>query len=110
MPDKAALAHALQDARQSLESNIEQAVHAYEAQIDGPLDLRIDLRRSQGPPENASDAERELHGAIRSLVEQFQQTPAVKQARLRVRSVTALDSDADGTAAVNVNYAYRDER
>ncbi|MDX1545721.1 MAG: hypothetical protein R3247_01965 [Rhodothermales bacterium] len=111
MPTQAdfALASSLQQARESLQSSIEQAVHAYEQQIDGPLELRLDMTNGAVAPENATAGERELYGAVRSLVEQFLQNPAVQQSGMRVRHVTAIDSDADGTAAVNVKYAYADE-
>lgn len=106
MADKEMLALSLQQARDSLESSLQQTLRIYEKETGKPLDLRLDLTKPDTLPEEASDRERNLHGTIRTLVNKFHQHPAVSESGIRVRNVTAMDSDADGTAAVNVSYEY----
>lgn len=102
------LAERLKQARENLQSNIEQAVRAFEDDHHEPIALRLDFR-SKSSAEDVSKSQRPLAETIGALVRQFQQSPEVQEAGTRVVSVTAIDSDADGTAAVNVKYAYRDE-
>ena len=102
------LAERLRQARENLQTNIEQAVRAFEDENHEPIALRLDFT-SQSPAAEAPDDQRPLAETIDALVRQFQQSPDVQQAGTRVVGVTPIDSDADGTAAVNVKYASRDE-
>ena len=106
MADKETLARSLQEAREHLESALETAFRTYEQDNDDPLDLRVDVSAPSTLPDDTSERERTMHGTIRTLVDQFHHHPAVAESGLRVRSVTAMDSDADGTVAVNVSYEY----
>lgn len=103
------LAERLQQARESLHTTIEQAVRAFERDHAGPVELRLDLTNADAAGD-IRESQRPLAETIRTLVHQFQQSPEVLQAGTRVVRVTAIDSDGDGTAAVDVKFAYADER
>lgn len=93
----------LEQAKQDLESQLEQAIRAFEQRTEGPVAVNMDLDDDAGENEQI-DAELRSH--IRNLVDAFHARDVVQQTGVRAHHITAFDSDADGTVAVNVKYEY----
>ena len=93
----------LEQAKQDLESQLEQAIRAFEQRTEGPVAVNMDLDDDAGENEQV-DAELRAH--VRNLVDAFHSRDVVQQTGVRAHHITAFDSDADGTVAVNVKYEY----
>ena len=107
MADKEATAHALADAKQTLETQLRDAIATYEQQHKGSLNLTVEFgESSQADDAQGNAATQQLRGNIRSLVDTFHQHPIVRETGVYVYKVTAFDSDADGQAALDVKYEY----
>ena len=93
-------------AADNIAPTLQHALGTYERETGEELDLRLDLTRPPSLPPEAPEAERRLHSTLRMLVDQFHNHPAVAQSGIKVLSLTAMDSDADGRVALNVKYEY----
>lgn len=96
-------ARELQDLKQNLERDIENAVATYEGPGTEPVELNLTF---DGAPtgSNRSDDEGEPAATVRGLVDGFHRREAVRESGVRVLKVTAVDSDHDGTVAVHVQF------
>lgn len=104
--DKDASAHAIEQAKRDLETQIERAVANHEQQ-DGDESLEVSLNfEGTDLSEGGDEAGEALRREIRSLVEQFHQASAIEGSGIHVQRLTAIDSDADGEVAVRVDYDY----
>ena len=104
MPDKKEAALQLENAKDNLEAQIKKTVEEQE-QPGEPE--RVNVRLGDDPETGGSDeGDTALISEIRALVDDFERGATVQTAGVTVRRVTALDSDADGEAAVDVEYDY----
>lgn len=105
-------ARAIEEARVRLEQSLAECVNNYLASHPEPVEINVAFddqgqeASQSGSPSNTDEA---LLTQIRSLVGLFHQHEAVKRSGVQVRHVTAIDSNGDGQAAVNVRYVYPDE-
>ena len=99
------LALRLQEAKENLEAQIRDAVRDYEHRSTGPVEFKFTLNADEAQRNESGDDE--LRILVRNLIEAFHAHEVVRETGVQVRNVTALDSDRDGTVAVNVKYDYR---
>ena len=102
--DESQSALALQRAKNDLEDQIERAVAAHEPPTDEPVEVSLNFEEEDLPEGDDNEAGPELMNQITNLVENFHSSPAVTGKGVRVRRLTAIDSDADGEVAVRVDY------
>lgn len=95
-------ARAIQQHKENLEEQIRTVLREYERQHGGPL--AVELAFADDMPGGA--APEELKARVQSVVEAFHDQSAVSESGIRVQKVTAMDSDADGTIAIEVEYDY----
>lgn len=108
MPDKADRARKLQAVRQDLETQLNEAIQPYDWQLKGPMEFSLTPEEGGTPDEqDMSKQERELRETVRTLVDEFHQTPVVRETGVHIDRITAIDSDADGAFALEVEYDYR---
>lgn len=102
--DKEADALELEQAKDDLEARIKEAVEAQERPGE-PEEVNVSFDDNpEGGGANAGAPE--LIERIRAFVDGFERQGVVQKTGVQVRRVTALDSDADGQAAVDVEYDY----
>ena len=105
-------ARAIEEAKTRLEESLVASVNNYLASHPEPVEINVAFdeqgqEASQtGSPPSTDEA---LLTQIRSLVDLFHQHEAIRQSGIQIRHVTAIDSNGDGQAAVNVRYVYPDE-
>ena len=95
-------ARALEDVKESLQNQLEQAVRSHVEQQGGTLELDVDLR----PGDHVHRGDSGLVDRVQDLVHAFHNHPIVRQTGVEVHKVTAWDADGDGQGAVNVKYEY----
>lgn len=103
-------ARALEEAKQRLEESLVECVNNHLS--THPDALELDLAFDKSGKETASEISTRDEGLVtqvKSLVDLFNHHEAVKRSGVQVRHVTAIDSNGDGQAAVNVRYVYPDE-
>jgi hypothetical protein len=103
--DKGTSAHALERAKHDLEEQIERVV-ADSARDHGnePLEVSLNFEEVDLPEGEENEADSALMDRIAGLVDDFHEAPAVSGTGVRVRRLTAIDSD--GEVAVQVDYDY----
>ena len=99
-------ARKLEAAKTDLSNSIERLIeeHLSKSGQRAALDLSFD----EGVDTVVEDTEHDasvVEGA-KALVASFHDAPEVKQSGVRVKHVTAIDSDGDGDAVVNVRFVY----
>lgn len=95
-------ARAIQDHKNSFERQIETMLREFEASHEGPLAVEMTFAEDQ-PGGTAPEG---IKSRIETAVETFHRLPAIDRSGIRVQKLTAMDSDADGTIAVEVEYDY----
>ncbi len=104
-PDPAA-ALKLESAKTDLENSIERLIeeHLSKSGKRATLDLSFD----EGVDTVVEDTEHDASvvEGTKALVASFHDQPEVRQSGIRVKHVTAIDSDGDGDAVVNVRFVY----
>lgn len=95
-------APAIEEHKKDLERQIDSALRAYEREHAGPLATEISFA-DDAPGGTAPE---ELKSRIWTSVDAFHRHAAVASAGIRVKKVTAMDSDADGTIAIKIEYDY----
>lgn len=93
-------AQTLTQEKEDFERQIETLAREYEGEHPGPVEL--DLTIGQGNGDAAED--NPLQRRVVALVESFHRRPVVADSGVRVHKITAIDSDGDGSVAVNVTY------
>ena len=107
MAGKEATALKLQEAREDLERQLQTAIRRYDEKTKDPMAFVLNLEGGVGPSDDdVPEAERELRGTVRSLVDAFHRKPIVQETGVRVYQVEAMDSDKDGVFALDVKYEY----
>lgn len=95
----------IEKAKEALETEIAEAVAAYERDDDEKEALEVSINfdedRSADPEPDAA-----LREKIRAAVTSFHERPIITTSNVRVQRLTAIDSDADGEVAVSVDYDY----
>lgn len=105
--DKDASAHAIERTKRDLEEQIERAVSNYEqARGNEPLEVSLNFEEEDLPEGEDNEADADLMEKITQLVDNFHNSPSISGKGVRVRRLTAIDSDADGEVAVRVDYDY----
>lgn len=102
--DKDQPAHALQRAKSDLEDQIERAVATHEPPTGDSIEVSLNFEEEDLPEGEDNEAGPELMERITGLVDDFHSSPAVTGKGVRIRRLTAIDSDADGEVAVRVHY------
>lgn len=105
MADRVTPALRLEEAKRDLEAKLDDAFRAYERRADGDIEVALEvdeLNSADGP--TAGDDELRIH--LRNLLDAFHAQEIIKQTGVHVSRVTAIDSDADGTIALDVKYEY----
>lgn len=100
--DRDANPYALQHLQEQLEQQIETAVREFETHHSGPVELDVSFVEGEGSVPSDDD----LRKRVQTIVEAFHRKPLVLQSGIKVHKITAIDSDEDGTIAVNVMYDY----
>ncbi len=100
--DRDASPHALRHLQEQLEKQIETVVREYETHHSGPVELDVNFVEGEGSVPSDDD----LRKRVETIVEAFHRKPLVTQSGVKVHKITAIDSDEDGTIAVNVMYDY----
>ncbi len=103
-------ARAIEEAKERLEQSLAECVNNFLATHPDPVEVNVsfdETGHSETDPVSSNDEG--LLTQIRSLVELFHTHEAVQRSGVRARHVTAIDSNGDGQAAVNVRYVYPDE-
>ena len=96
-------ARKLEEEKERLEEKIGQLLEGH--QREEPLDLNIGI--DEAPEVSGQDkGEDELIDRIHKMVNEFHGRPIVQSAGVQVQKITALDSDADGRVALDVEYSY----
>jgi hypothetical protein len=99
-------ARRLEAAKQDLKNSIEQLIeeHLSRSGQRATLDLSFD----EGMDTVVEDTEHDpaVVEGTKALVASFHEQPEVRQSGVRVKHVTAIDSDGDGDASVNVRFVY----
>lgn len=106
MAEKEDIALKLDDARHELHDQIEKAVRRYENRGEP---IEIDLNIAETPDsgaERAKEEHPELYTDITRLIDDFMQRPEVRESGMTIFKVQAVDSDGDGSVAVNVQFEY----
>ncbi len=109
MANKEDIALKLDTARRELHEQIENAVRRY---ANGGESIAIDLGLVETPDSGSERAQEEhprLYGEIISLIENFMLRPEVQESGMTIYKVQAVDSDGDGSVAVNIQFEYRDD-
>lgn len=102
--EKTSPALALEDAKRDLKTRLARTVGDFERGGEGaPLEIRVVIG---GEAAVEAPATKELADDLRAHVEAFHQSAAAQKTGVRVQQLTAIDSDADGEVAVNVEYEY----
>ena len=102
-PGKASLALALEKAKQEFEERLEQEIRLYEQQHEGEMELDVTF---DADAEDSNQGDPALIQAVRQHVDAFHHRQPVQESGIYIYRVTAIDSDADGQAALNVKYEY----
>ena len=102
-------ARAIEEAKQRLEQSLVECVNNHLASHPAPIEVNVSFDETEREPEADTSEEAALTKQIRQLVELFHKHDAVQRSGIEVRHVTAIDSNGDGQAAVNVRYVYPDE-
>lgn len=106
MPEKEDIARKLETARRELHDAIENAVRRSEQQ-NQPIDINLNLvEQPDSGSERAQNEHPQLYREIMELVDQFMQRPEVQESGMTIYKVQAVDSDGDGSIAVNVQFEY----
>ena len=105
MADREIPALRLEESKRDLEAKLEDAFRAYERRTDGDIEVALDTDDLRSDDE-AADGDDELRVHIRNLLDAFHAQEIIKQTGVHVSRVTAIDSDADGTIALDVKYEY----
>lgn len=100
---KESLAIALENAKQEFEADLEQAIRAYEEEHEGAMELDVTF---DDDAQESNQGDEELIQTVRRHVDAFHHRRAVQESGMYIYRVTAIDSDADGQAALNVKYEY----
>lgn len=99
-------AHKLEAAKRDLSNSIERLIeeHLSKSGKRATLDLSFD----EGVDTVVEDTEHNatVVESAKALVESFHDQPEVRQSGVRVKHVTAIDSDGDGDAVVRVRFVY----
>ncbi len=107
MQEKETPALQIESARKDLESQIRQVLRDYERNVQGPLEIDLTVENRASPDDaETSEQERALRNRIYDLVDAFHQRDIIRQTGVRIYKITAIDSDGDGVAALNVKYEY----
>ncbi len=102
-------ARAIEEAKERLEASLVDTVSTYLTKNPEPLELDVDFSDTGSDVSAVSTQDEALITQVHSLVDLFHHHDAVQQSGVKVRHVTAIDSNGDGQAAVNVRYVYPDE-
>lgn len=102
-------ARAIEEAKNRLEESLAESVNNYLATHPNPIEINVGFDAHGKATDEPSTADEGLLNQIRSLVDLFHQHEAVKQSGICIRHVTAIDSNGDAQAAINVRYVYPDE-
>lgn len=103
-------ARALEEAKARLQESLEDAVNSYLAKNPEPIELDVEFDDTGHKiTSDVSTDDEALVTQVKSLVDLFRHHDAVQRSGVQVRHVTAIDSNGDGQAAVNVRYVYPDE-
>ena len=102
-PGKASLAIALEKAKQEFEERLEQEIRRYEQHHEGEMELDVTFDADAQDSNQGDDV---LIQTIRQHVDAFHHRQPVQESGVYVYRVTAIDSDADGQAALKVKYEY----
>lgn len=94
--------YALQHLQEQLKKQIETAVREFETAHKGPVELDVSFVEGEG----SVPSDDGLRKRVEAIVDAFHRKPVVTQSGVKVHKITAIDSDEDGTIAVNVMYDY----
>ena len=103
MADEQPAALRLEQAKQDFEKKLRDALRAYEHRTEGDIEVDLDL---DDPTDGPKSGDVELRNAVRNLADAFHAQGVVYETGVTATHMTAIDSDADGTIAVNVKYEY----
>ena len=105
MAGKDDIALELDKARRSLEDGIREVVGRHANGSGFELSLNLIEEPDAGSRE-LEENDPELYREIMQQVEKFFAEPAVRESNVSIYSVQAIDSDGDGSAAINIQYEY----
>jgi glycine/D-amino acid oxidase-like deaminating enzyme len=103
MADEQPAALRLERAKQDFEEKLHDTLRSYERRTDGGVEIDLDL---DDPTDGPKGGDLELRTAVRNLAEAFHAQGVVYETGVTATHLTAIDSDADGTIAINVKYEY----
>lgn len=95
-------AYALRHLQDQLEQQVQTAVREFESQHSGPVELDVSFVEGEG----SVPSDDGLRKRVETIVDAFHRKPLVSRTGIKVHKITAIDSDADGTIAVNIMYDY----
>ena len=102
-PGKASLAIALEKAKQEFEERLTQEIRRYEREHGGGMEIDITF---EADAQDSNQGTAELIQIVRQHVDAFHHRQPVQESGVYIYRVTAIDSDADGQAALKVKYEY----
>lgn len=110
MADKDGIAQQLETARRALYVQVENVVRDH-AKNDEPIRIALSLVDTPDAGSERAQAEHpKLYDELMELIGDFMEQQVVKDAGLSITGVEAVDSDGDGSVAVNIGFQYRSER
>ena len=102
-PGKASLAIALEKAKQEFEERLTQEIRLYEQNHEGEMELSVTF---DADSRDSNQGDKALIQTVRQHVDAFHHRQPVQESGVYIYRVTAIDSDADGQAALKVKYEY----
>lgn len=106
MADMEDIALKLDEARRNLKDAIENAVRRHETGGE-PIEISLNfVEKPDSGTREAMEKHGQLYQEIVDLVESFRLRPEVQESGMSIYKLQAVDSDGDGSVAVNIQYEY----
>lgn len=110
MDYQASMAQQLETAKRALNVQIENAVRDHSREGE-PIGINLSLMDNpDSGAQRAAEEHPELYEEVMELVGDFLEQQIVQDAGLSISTLQAVDSDGNGSVAVNIHFQYRSER